>query len=171
MMRYSSVKLARFSALCAFTLLLSAVENLIPLPVAPPGVKLGLSNLAVLYCIADGDRLSAWVLVLLRTVLSALLFGNAVSFLFSLSGGILSVLLMQTALGMLQRGYTFVSLSVLGSLAFQIGQIAAGVLLYGPSIVNYLPLLLFCGVFSGAVVGLVLNLSFPRLQKIASSRS
>ncbi len=172
-MKHSSEFTAHVAALLCLCLGINALENvLLPLIAIPvPGIKLGLSNLVILFSIAKGDRGIPWVLVLLRSTVSALLFGTPVTFLFSVTGGILSLVAMLFAFPLVKKGFSFVSVSVAGSFAFQIGQSTAAVLLYGKAILYYTPFLLLCGVFTGSLLGFILNLTLPRLKKISFLRA
>lgn len=46
--RYVTAKIARYALLVALAMVLSWLESMITLPVAVPGMKLGLTNLAVI---------------------------------------------------------------------------------------------------------------------------
>ena len=52
-------RLARVSLLAACALVLSYIETMIPLPVAIPGIKLGLANIAVVVALFTLDIKSA----------------------------------------------------------------------------------------------------------------
>ena len=65
-------------------LMLSYIESLIPFFLGVPGMKLGLANLAVVFCIYQFGLKEAALLNFMRIVLSGLLFGNMFSILFSL---------------------------------------------------------------------------------------
>ena len=160
---------AQTAALLCLCLGINALESfLLPLIALPiPGVKLGLSNLVILFSIAKGDKWIPWTLVLLRASVSALLFGTPVTLLFSLMGGLLSLMAMFLSHPLVKNGFSYVSVSVAGSLAFQIGQSVAALLLYGKAVLYYTPLLLVCGIFTGGLLGLILNLILPRLKKIS----
>lgn len=161
---------ARLAALLCLCLGINALESfllpLISLPV--PGIKLGLSNLVILYCICRGNKPEPWILMGTRALISALLFGNPISFWFSLCGGVCSVLAMQLSHPLTKRKFSYITVSVCGSCAFQIGQAIAACILYGGAIFYYTPILLFCGIFTGAIMGLIANLSLPRLKKISA---
>lgn len=166
-MKARSLLLARFTALLCLCLGINALESLmfsaITLPV--PGVKLGLSNLVILFAVGKNERFTPWVLMFARSFLSALLFGNPSTFFFSLLGGILSVGAMQVTAMLLKHGFTFLTVSVAGSLFFQLGQLLAAIILYGIGIVYYAPVLLLSGLITGALIGIVQNCLFVRLKR------
>mgnify|MGYP000579767114 CR=1 FL=1 len=87
-------KIALGGILTALAMIFSYIESLIPIPLPVPGVKLGIANIAiisVLYLLGSGQAL---LVNLLRITLTAVLFGNFNSFLFSMAGGMLSLLVM-----------------------------------------------------------------------------
>ena len=76
--------------------LLGYIESLFPPIVPVAGVKLGLSNIVVVLLLyTEGKK--AVAVTLLKVSLCALLFGNPTSFIYSLSGGVASLLIMMAA--------------------------------------------------------------------------
>lgn len=161
-------KTARFGALLCLCLSINALETLllIPLSLPIPGAKLGLSNLVILYCIYRKEKLTPFALALSRALVGTLLFGNPVSFLFSVCGGLMSIPAMQISLALLKHGFSSVSISICGSVFFQIGQLLVGQILYGRAILYYAPALFASAIVSGIILGLLHNLLAHRLKKI-----
>lgn len=91
-------RLARFGLLVALALVLSWLDRAIPvtwfLSGAIPGIKLGLANTVLLYALYLMDGKSAFVLMLAKVVLTGFMFGSVSAILYSLSGGILSLIVM-----------------------------------------------------------------------------
>ena len=91
-------KVARFGLLTALALVLGLMDRAIPLTAllggAAPGIKLGLANTVLLYAVYLMNWQSAVLLMLVKVVLSGLLFGSLTAILYSLSGGVLSLLTM-----------------------------------------------------------------------------
>lgn len=160
-----SKTIAQYGLLIALALILSYVEAQIPAFFAVPGMKLGLTNIAVLialYCI--GPK-SSVVINLLRILLVSLSFGNSMSFAYSLAGGLLSgfVMILLKKTGKLN----IITVSVVGGISHNIGQIVvAMILLDTTSIAWYLLILWFTGLASGAVIGVVGGDLCRRLKKI-----
>lgn len=144
--------LTRMAILVAAALILGYLDSLIPLFPGVPGIKLGLANLVLLYAVF---YLSPWETVLLMLVkvgLSNLLFGSAVSALYALAGGTLSVAVML----LLHRipKVSVIPLSTFGGILHMIGQIAVGCLLLSPRpMLVYAPWLLLAGFVTGALLG------------------
>ena len=97
-MNTATQKVARFGLLTALALVLGLLDRAIPLTAllggAAPGIKLGLANTVLLYAVYLMDWQSAAFLMLAKVLLSGFLFGSLTAILYSLSGGILSLLVM-----------------------------------------------------------------------------
>lgn len=160
--------LARTGALAALALLFSYLESLFPLPLPLPGFKLGLGNVVVLFAAFFLSLPHAAVLSLLKILVSALLFGNPISLLFSLFGSFFSFLTLIASQKLLRGGkITFVGASVLSAAAFNAGQILfASLLTKSPALLFYLPALLLASLVLGGTVGLLLNLLSSRLARL-----
>ena len=148
----NSREIARYALLTALALALSRLESLIPLPGAPPGVKLGLGNLVVivaLYRLGPGPAVG---LSLVRALLSSLTFGNAYALAYSLAGAAVSLTVM---LGLKRTGrFSILGVSTAGGVGHNIGQIlVAMAALRSGYAAGYLPVLLVSGVSAGAAVG------------------
>lgn len=143
-------KIALGGILTALAMIFSYIESLIPIP----GVKLGIANIAiisVLYLLGSGQAL---LVNLLRITLTAVLFGNFNSFLFSMAGGMLSLLVMV----ILKKSghFSIVGVSVAGGVFHNVGQITAAVFLMDTTaIYYYLPVLLIFGIVTGIIIGLM----------------
>ena len=99
----------------------------------------------------------------MRVVLIALLFGSAVSFLYSLAGAVLSFAVMLLVRRI--RLFSEVGVSVAGGVSHNIGQIAmACILLETNVIVYYLPFLLLSGTVTGVLIGITSALLIKRIK-------
>ena len=89
---------ARFGLLAALSLVLGYFDRAIPitwlLGGAVPGIKLGLANTVLLYAVYLMDWRSSVALMLTKVFLSGFLFGSMSAILYSLSGGVLSLIVM-----------------------------------------------------------------------------
>lgn len=154
MKRNSSKLAARYGLLVALALILSYVEAQIPAFFTVPGMKLGLTNVVVLFALYSMGAGSAVGINLLRIVLVSILFGNGMSLAYSAAGGLLSgavmILLKKT------DRFSMTAVSVAGGVAHNVGQILAAVWLLGTRAVAwYLLVLWFTGLASGLVIGLL----------------
>ena len=98
-MEVKSRRAARYALLTALALALSWLEAALPLPAAPPGVKLGLANLTAVFALYRMSFWEAASISLARIVLVSLTFGNAYSLAYSLAGGALSLAVMTAMKG------------------------------------------------------------------------
>ena len=76
----SAGTIATFGLLTAIALVLGYIEQFIPITQSIPGVKLGLSNTVLLYALYLANPLSAWLLMVLKVVLSGLLYAGIQAF-------------------------------------------------------------------------------------------
>lgn len=157
-------KLCVLSVSVSLSLVLSFLESLIPPLVAVPGVKIGLANVVTVFILYTLGAPSAAIVSLVRVLLSALLFGSAVSFWYSFAGASLSLLLM--SLAKRTRLFSSVGVSIVGGVAHNVGQtLAAMAILESAAIAVYLGPLLVSGVLAGIAVGAAAGVLNLRLGK------
>ncbi|WP_318508689.1 Gx transporter family protein [Bacillus sp. T3] len=75
-------------------ILISFLESFIPIPLPVPGVKLGLGNIITMIGIAFLGLKDVLFIVIVRCLVVAIFTRGVVMLAFSLSGGILSALVM-----------------------------------------------------------------------------
>ena len=156
-------KITAMGLLVALAMVLSWVEQLIPLSVQVPGVKMGLANLAVIFTLYRISVPAAWTVSLLRVALVSITFGNAYSLWYSLAGAALSLLVMT----LLRKGkkFSLLGVSVAGAVSHNLGQIAvAALVLGGASMAYYLPVLLVSGTVAGICIGAVAAILVQRIR-------
>ena len=134
-------------------LMLSYIESLIPFFLGVLGMKLGLANLAVVFCIYQFGLKEAALLNFMRIVLSGLLFGNMFSILFSLSGAAVSFAAMVICK---KIRFSIYGVSISGGVFHNIGQLLVAVfIVQNVSISIYGPFLLISGLITGAFIGYI----------------
>ena len=138
----------------AIALALYAVESALP-PIVPiPGVKLGLANIITLVVLWKYSTKDAFFVLLVRILLATLFFGQVISLLYSLSGGLLCLLAMVFVQRLLHGHYLFLA-SMTGAVFHNLGQIGVAFLLTSvPAVLVYLPFLLLSGLVTGMFIGL-----------------
>ena len=160
-------KKAGFAALsgllAALALTLSLLEGMLPpLPGMPPGAKLGLSNVVMMYAAGTLGLPFAMALAVIKGGF-ALLTRGVTAGAMSLSGGILSTL---CAWVLLKRTRASLSLTgVCGALAHNSGQLLTAFALMGQAVASYAPVLMAASVITGLLTGAVLRASLPLLEK------
>ncbi len=147
-------RLARISLLSALALVLSYIETMIPLPVALPGVKLGLANVAVVVALLGLDVRAAAAVAVAKVVASGLLFGSPMMLAYSLGGTALAFV--GCAAVSLVPGLGAVPVSMVAAVLHNVGQIAVAALLLGtPSVLLSLPPLMLAACATGFATGAV----------------
>lgn len=162
-------RVALYGMLTALAFILSYVESLVPVTLGIPGVKLGLANLVVVIALYTLDLKGAFVISVVRIVLSGLTFGGLFSMLYSLAGGLFSFAVM----AILSRKKLFgtVGVSVCGGVAHNIGQLlVAMAVLETESVWYYFPVLLISGSVAGVLIGLLGGWMTGRVQDYLAKR-
>ena len=158
-----SSRVAFLGLFTAFAMILSFVESQIPALVAIPGVKLGLPNIAIIMILYKFGYKEATVVSLLRVLLTSLLFTSVLSMLYSIAGAVLSLL----AMILLKKFLSIVTVSVVGGICHNVGQIVVACLVTETKELMYsLPLLAISGIIAGVVIGLVAALSYKKIENI-----
>lgn len=159
------------SVLVAQGMILSFIETMLPIPFIAPGAKLGLANIVTLSAIYLLTFKQATAVVLLRVVLTAVTFGSLSSFLYSLSGGVLSLLIMAGILKVFKGEISLMGVSVAGAVAHNIGQlVVATIMIHNVLIFTYLPILLIVAIPTGIFVGIVARILINYLEKVKFMR-
>lgn len=154
-------RIAVCGILVAAAIVLGLVEKLIPIDTLFYGFKLGLANIVVVFSLYKLKLSDAFIICALKIIVCGFSFGGPVYLMYSLSGGILSFIIMLLA----KKKLKVITVSVLGSVFFNIGQvICACFLLSTYAIFYYLPYLMLAGVMTGAVVGIVADVAIKRIK-------
>lgn len=154
--------LAISAMFAALALIFSYVEMLIPLPVPVPGIKLGLANLVIIIALYRMGFRYAFTINMVRIVVAGLLFSGVFGMIYSLAGGILSIVVMY----LLYRTdrFSIVGVSMAGGVCHNLGQLlTACVLLENTGILSYFSVLLFSGLISGILIGILAYVIEKRL--------
>ena len=147
-------KVALSAVMVALAMIFSYVEVLIPFNFGVPGIKLGLSNLVVMVALYKLGAGHAFNINMVRIVLSGLLFGGVSGMIYSLAGGILSLLVM--LLLKTKGGFSMLGVSIGGGVSHNVGQLIAAICIVSNlNIAYYLPVLMIAGVITGAIIGML----------------
>ena len=143
------------SLLVAIGLALSVIESSIPIPIAIPGARLGLSNMVILVSLVIFGFKEAFSISILKSILLMLVTGSVSSFFYSITGAILSSITMFLAYRYMSNIFSLIGVSILGALAHNAGQVSvAALILNNIKVFSYLPMLLLLSLFTGYFVGL-----------------
>lgn len=148
----------------ALALILSYVESLIPFFPGIPGIKLGLANLILVLLLYEYSVRDALLVSIVRILIAGFLFGNLMTILFSLAGGIISLLIMAFLKKI--QGFSMIGVSIAGGCMHNIGQfLMALAVMQTRGLIYYLPALLLAGAATGFLIGIaasLLNRYLPR---------
>ena len=156
-------RMARYALLTSLAMVLSWLESMVPVSAAAPGVKLGLTNLVVIFALYRMGLRDAAAISLARVGLVSMTFGNAYSFAYSLAGAALSL----TVMALLRRTgrFSILGVSVAGGVSHNIAQILVAVTALGTARLGwYLPALLVSGVAAGVAIGAVGGILTERIK-------
>ena len=154
-------RVATLSLLTTLALMFSYIEAMIPAP-GPPGVKLGIANIVIVICLYRFSASEAAAVNLLRVALAGLLFTGLFGALYSAAGAVLSLIGM--ALLKKTNLFSMAGVSMAGGVLHNLGQlIVAAFLVEEAAIFYYFPLLLFSGIASGLLTGIIATLVARKL--------
>ena len=158
-------RVAYFGVFTALALIFSYVESLIPIQLGIPGVKLGLANLIIVIALYKMRLSEVFLLSIVRILLSGFLFGNYFSILYSLAGGLLSLVVM--ALLKKMGDFSVMGISMAGGVSHNVGQLVVAMLVVETvSVSYYLPVLLVAGLVTGFLIGVAAGEMLKRLVNI-----
>ncbi len=146
-------KLTHLAFFTAISMSIYAIESAIPPLVPIPGIKLGLANIITLILLHFYSRRDTLLVLLARIILSSLLFGQAISLVYSLAGGLLSLMVMAFTMKLLRQKFCFLT-GALGGVAHNIGQLITSYAITAtPGVFGYLPYFLLSGILTGLFTG------------------
>ena len=137
--------------LVALALIFSYIEVLFPLPIAVPGIKLGLANIVILFALYRMGEGYAVSISIVRVILAGVLFSNMASVMYSLAGAIAALVAMYLAK---RLGLHVITVSIIGAILHILGQLlVAGMVTSFAAVSYYLPYLLVAALVTGTVIG------------------
>lgn len=157
-------RLAISAMFAALALIFSYVEAIIPFSVGIPGVKLGIANLVVIIALYEMNFRYAFTINIIRILVAGLLFNGLFGAVYSLSGGILSLVIMW----ILKKTdwFSMIGISMAGGVAHNIGQLLiAAAVVSNLRMFLYFPILMFSGIVSGIAIGVVACVIDEKLPK------
>ncbi len=147
--------LTKTALLFAVCLILSLIENSLP-PILPmlPGVKLGLSNVAVMFALLFVGIPQALTIAALKSAFIFFIRG-AVAAGLSFAGGMVALLFMILFMKILPKT-SLLLLSITGAILHNVTQLAVLTVLYpGVYFWFYLPILVISGIVAGVATALI----------------
>ena len=161
-------RITLLALLTAIALTIFLVEAQIPVPIAIPGVKLGLANVVTVYAVFVLGPADALMMLAARIFLGAVFSGQMMTLLYSAGGGLLAWLSMVALSRLLSRDQIWLC-SPVAAVFHNIGQLGvAGLVLRSWAVLAYLPYLLLAGIAAGLFTGLCAQFLIRRLERVAN---
>lgn len=158
-------KIATCAMLLCLMLIMGYVENLIPVAPGVPGIKLGLSNSVLVLALYMLGIPTSILLMVLKVLLSGILFSGVSAMMYAFAGGALSLLAM--VLISRVKGIHPVVVSAIGGLMHNVGQVAlAMIILNTPKLVYYMAILMAVGLITGIATGTAAHAVMNHLKKL-----
>lgn len=155
--------IATLSVLVAMSLITFILENLLP-PLFLPGAKLGLSNIFTLMTLFMFGPASAILLIVIRTTLGSLIVGNLASLIYSLSGGLVSLIVAIILVQFVYPRISLISISIASAIVHNIVQVLVfSLVVENTYMISYLPYFALIGILSGLVVGMLVYLVIHKI--------
>ena len=155
---FNAKRIATLSVLCAMGLIMFMVESLFP-PLFLPGAKMGLSNVFSLLTLFVLGPVDALVVVIVRTVLGSLFGGGISTLMYSLTAGVVSVVISAFLVEFVYPNITIIAISIVSAICHNITQNVVFCLISNtPEMFSYMPWLALVGVLAGVIVGFGTNL-------------
>ena len=158
-------RVAYCALLTALAMIFGYVEALIPFGFGIPGVKLGLANVVIVLALYILPACQVFAIQLMRIVLVSFLFGNLSMMLYSLAGGMLSLVVML----LLNRRdvFSITGVSIAGGVSHNIGQlIVAALVVQNLKIMFYFPIMIMAGLITGCLIGVLACRIKPVLDRL-----
>ena len=160
-------QLAAAGMLTAAALIVFVIEAQIPPIVPSPGIKLGLSNVVTLAAIRMVGKVWGSAVHILRIVLGSLFTGQAVSFLYSISGGVCCLIVMLLLTSFLSNRWLWLISAISAVVHAGAQLVTAAIVMWTKSVLVYAPLILISAIVTGVFTGLCVQFLFkkqPRLE-------
>lgn len=150
---FTARRVATLSVLTAMGLIMFMVESLFP-PLLLPGAKMGLSNIFSLLTLFVLGPTEAIVLVVVRTTLGSVFTGNVSTLMYSMTAGLVSVVVSVILVEFVYPKVSIVAISVVAAVMHNLTQNVVFCLVSNtPEMFGYMPWLALLGVVAGIIVG------------------
>lgn len=155
-MHGKTYKISVLSLLVAQAIILGYVEALLAIPIPLPGIKIGLANIASILSLTMFGFREAVFISIIKSLIISFTFTGLTSFFFSITGGLLSILVMYILYKLFKDFLSIWSISIVGAIFHNIGQLAVASFIVGDlTVYSYLPMLLVSAGVTGALTGII----------------
>ena len=127
-------------------------------------IALSLKYLIIILLLYLFGPVDAFIVSILRVLLIGFMFGNVYSLCYSLAGGLLSFICMYLLYKFSK--FNMIAVSVVGGFMHNVGQLVVAIVFFDSGyLIYYLPVLLITGVVTGAVIGVIAQAVYIRIDK------
>lgn len=149
-------RLAMLALAVAFALVVAYVESVLPSPVpVAPGVKIGLSNIAPLIVLVLASAGDAFIVMIIKCLLNAVIVGGLSGLMYSLPAGILALAVEVLLFKLLFGKMSIAMISLIGAIVFNAVQLFMASVITGVNLIALLPYMCLASVLVGAFTGLL----------------
>ena len=165
-MKYAK-KIAFLGIMLALIIVLTIFENMLPpIPLLPPNIKIGLSNIIIMYLVFFTGYREAILLNVLKSLFVFVTRGG-MSGILSFSGGMVSVIIIIILILIFKDNISYIAVSIAGAISHNFAQLLVYSLIMSTNLlVIHLPALLVFGIIVGAATGFLLQKLLPVLNKL-----
>ncbi len=157
--RTKTQRLCVLALMATFSLIIFVVESQIPVPIAIPGIKLGLANVITLFMLKRFSVKDTAYVLSVRIVLASIFAGQGMYLAYSVAGGFLAFAAMVLFLKA-SKGENLWFAGVLGAISHNLGQILVAIFFFQTGYVAYyFVVLTFCGIVTGLFTGITAQLA------------
>lgn len=164
MMQSRNKLVAYVGILASLGIIFGYIEFLVPVNFGIPGVKLGFSNIVSVVALYMLGAPYAFLIAIIRVIISSLLFGNMYSMIYSLCGAALSLITMIVLKRF--KCFSIIGVSAAGGVMHNVGQLFVAVFVVDSiNLFYYFPILVLSGLIAGILIGILSLMICGRIKK------
>ncbi len=162
-----SKKIAYTGILAALAIGLNLLESLLPaISFLPPGAKLGISNIVIMFSATYFGIFEAIAIAVIKSAFVGITRG-AIAFCMSIAGGILSAFVTSLIMKSKKNPFGYIGIGIIGAVCHNAGQLLVALAVMGSTaVLYYAPYLLIFALITGAITGIILRVILPAIQKM-----
>lgn len=152
--KFDARRISILALLTCIGLIVSVIENMFPPPIPlAPGAKLGLGNVAALIALIVLDVPAAYIVAILKCVLSALISGNVSALMYSVPSATVALSVEVILYKLLFGKMSVPMISLLGAIVFNAVQLVVASFVTRVNLITLFPWLMLAGFLAGAFTG------------------
>ena len=158
-------RIALVSILLTLALIIGIIESLIP-PLIPifPYIRVGFSNIIVLYTLITMQVKDAYLVAILKSIFVGIFVGNPIMILYSLPSSVISLSIAYLIISFKKNSLP--AISAISAIAHNITQLVVAALIMQTLLVlSYVPYFILIGSISGFGVGCIVYLLLKKMPK------